>query len=370
MNDPRSQDESTEDSVREEDAVANSGDERAAGTGDAPPEESTGDTGPADAATTTESPAGPPGSRAAPRRRGALILASLALVVALAAAGGAGWLAWRGYQLEQQVARIPAERSEALSDLATRAQLGDLQQRLQSLARDSQSSSGQLQERLKHLEDAFQSVRDLAVRNQVGWRMAEVHYLLSVAQRRLAIAGDVDSAVAALEGADASLGALGDVRLLNLRKRIVADLTRLRASEPADVEGIALRVQNLLGRVGDLPLARISTSGAGGASGSGPATSWWQWLENELARFVVVHRAPTGAETGAQPRDRDALPPEDALRLALEDARSAALARDPQRYREAMDRATTVVNDRFATDAPATRRFLATLGDVAGRPVK
>jgi len=386
MNDPRSQDETTEDAPQDADS-ADSGPREdgvresatAAGTS------TTAEAGAGEAATTESGEvvkSGDPRNRRephhggpevpaakAPRRRGVLVLGVLALLVALVAAGATGWLAWRGYRLQQQVQQIPAQRSQAIADLATHSQLGQLEQRLQTLAGQSRDTSKKLQDRLQNLEDAFQQVRDLAVRNQVAWRMAEVHYLLSVAQRRLSIAGDVDSAVAALEGADDSLAALGDVRLLELRKKILSDLTQLRASQPADVEGVALRLQRLLGRIGDLPLARMQASGSASDGGSEKPVSWWQWVKNQVARFVVVHHVPSGTEARTAPQSRGTLPPDDALRLALDDARSAALARDAKRYQQATERALGILQDRFASDAPVTQRFRAALKDVASRAV-
>lgn len=372
MNDSRTQDD-TEEPQRPAEAPAGVADDGAA-TEDAPGDAARGEEAPegggADAAdgTSAEPAVTPPA-----RGRGGRVLGVLALLVALAAAAAAGWLGWRLHQLGQQLAGVPDERRAALAPYARSSEVAQLEDRLATLSREQESVATEVRERVTRVEESFASLRELAGRDQVGWRMAEVRYLLAVATRRLALAGDVEAAIAALEGADDALASLSDARLLPLRERIVADLEALRAVEPADVEGVALRLRSLERSVAGLPLRRVAaeTAATDDAAGADAGGSWWQRIKRQLSRFVVVRReagrdgGPARAQTASA-----ALAPGEALRLALGDATRAALARDARRYREAMDEAMGVVRERFAADAPAAAGFVERLQALRERPVR
>lgn len=382
MNDPRSQDD-TEDPRRPADAPADEPGDDAAAAESAP----AGDVeqaaeGPAadDTAAAGEEPGAGPAATPPADRRGGRLLGLLGLLVALAAAGAAGWLGWRVHELEQRLARVPEERRAALAEYARASAVADLESgvtdlegRIAAVAREQESVAAEVRERIEGVEEAFASLRELAGRDQVGWRMAEVRFLVTVAARRLVLARDVEAAVAALEGADDALASLGDARLLPLRERIVGDLEALRAVEPADVEGTALRLRSLEARVAGLPVQPPAAAAPADddAAEPGATDSWWQRVKHRLAQFVVVRREPAPEPARAQAAAAaDALSPHEALRLALADATRAALARDPTRYHEAMDEAIGVVRERFAADAPATAAFRDRLETLRARPVR
>ncbi|MDZ7788310.1 MAG: uroporphyrinogen-III C-methyltransferase [Halofilum sp. (in: g-proteobacteria)] len=362
-----------------DDATASDSDSRdATATGDQGGDDARddgGDNGSHDTAT----PAAPP------PRRGAKWAIALALLIALAAAGAAGYLGWRLYELERRVATIPEERAAALQPLAERSALQALEgqleqrfeQRLQS-AVDAKADSlisardealGEVRERLATLETGVEDIRELAARDQINWRLAEIRYLLSIAQRRVLIDRDIRSAVAALEAADRAIGEFGDVRLLPLRQRIVEDLSALRSVETADIEGIALRLQNLLGRVPELPAAGSGTATTVAAGESNGTGGWWEALVTRLDRFVTVRRRDAGPEPG-RPQPTTELPEADSLVLALERARSAALARDPTAYERALARAAEALDKGFAADLPKTERFREGLSWLQEQPVE
>ncbi|WP_070989488.1 uroporphyrinogen-III C-methyltransferase [Halofilum ochraceum] len=316
-----------------------------------------------------------------PRRRGGRWVLALALLIALVAAGAAGYLGWRLYRLEERVADIPAQRAAALEPLAERSALQTLErqfeQRLQAAVDDKadalisarDEALGEVRERLATLESGVEDIRELAARDHINWRLAEIRYLLAIAQRRVMIDRDVRSAVAALESADQAISEFGDVRLLPLRQRIVDNLSALRSVETADIEGIALRLQNLLGRVPELPAAGSRTTVTDATGDGTGAGGWWDSLVTRLDRFVTVRRREAAPEPG-RPQPSTELPEADSLVLALERARSAALARDPAAYQRALERASTALDNGFETDVPVTERFREGLAWLRERPVE
>lgn len=307
----------------------------------------------------TSPPAGPR------RRRGWLLF--LVLLVALAAAGAAGYLGWRLQQLEQRVARIPGERADALAPYLKPDALQPLQARIESLEVRRKALSEDLGERVDRLAESIEAVRAVTERHQIGWRLAEIRYLLSIATRRLTIAYDMDGAEAALAAADDAVAGLQDVRLIPLRKAIIEDLGAVRAVLPADIEGTALRLQSLLNQVDDLPRAPLQ-SATGNEAGDDPG-GWLQQLRDRLAEFVVIQRRP-GGPAPVVPKNGAVLGPADALTLALEDARRAALARDEAAYEQALQRAAGTLDDHFDANAGATIRFREGLAELGRRTVE
>ncbi|MDZ7828303.1 MAG: uroporphyrinogen-III C-methyltransferase [Halofilum sp. (in: g-proteobacteria)] len=308
---------------------------------------------------------GPPAG-AAPRRRGGWIT-FIVFLIALGAAGAAGYLGWRLDQLEQRVARIPDQRAAALESYLRPDALQPLQARIESLEARRKALSDRLGDRVEQLAQSIETVRAVAERHQIGWRLAEIRYLLAIAVRRLTIAYDLDGAEAALSAADDAVATLQDVRLIPLRKAIIADLGAVREVQPADIEGIALRLQSLLNQVDDLPRAPIDPAAAEG--GDARPDGWLQQLRDKLAGFVVVQRRP-GGPAPVVPKHGPGLGPGDALTLALEDARRAALARDEENYERALRRAAGTLADHFDAEAGSTIRFREGLADLRGRTVE
>lgn len=308
----------------------------------------------------------PPAS-GGPRRRGGWVT-FLVFLIAVGAAGAAGYLGWRLYQLEQRVARIPDQRAAALEAYLQPDALQPLQARIESLEAQRETLSDRLGDRVEQLAQSIEAVRAVAERHQIGWRLAEIRYLLAVAVRRLTIAYDLDGAEAALSAADDAVATLQDTRLIPLRKAIIEDLGAVREVQPADIEGIALRLQSLLNQVDGLPRAPIDPGAAeGDAADNGGG--WLQQLRDKLADFVVIQRRP-GGPAPVVPKHGPGLGPADALTLALEDARRAALARDEENYRRALRRAAETLADHFDAEAGATIRFREGLADLRGRTVE
>lgn len=342
----------------------------------------------------------PPGSP--PPRRGGRGLAVFALLIALAAAGAAGWFGWRVLQLERQVAAVPEQREQALAPLASQDALDsvarrlerglgsveDMQQRLSEVANAQQRLQGEheavlddLRTRLETVEAALENLRDQRERDGSDWRMAEVRYLVSIAVQRLAISNDIAGAVAALKAADRSLARMGDPRVIELRKRIVDDIETLEAIEPADVEGIALRIQNLAPRIPHLeppappePQPAPEPEPAADASDDESTQGWWGAIREQVGSLVSVRReaepdVPSSPAAPSGPPPSAELPAGERLLLVLKDASRAALNHAPEAYDQAIGRALELLNDEYAESAPVVDRFRDALEELQGRRV-
>lgn len=86
------------------------------------------------------------------------------------------------------------------------------------------------------------------------WQLAEVEYLLRLANQRLVMSGEVRGSKALLQSADAVLLEIDDVHLTIVREAIAKDIAALNRADILDAEGLYLRVASLAENVDYLEL--------------------------------------------------------------------------------------------------------------------
>ncbi len=123
---------------------------------------------------------------------------------------------------------------------------------------ESQISSQQVQltelnNKLVETQNISQQAMQIITRNQRDWIMAEVDYLLRMANQRLNIARDINGAIAALKGADNRLADLGDLNLIKIRKQLAKDIAILSSIHQVDINGISLKLDEMMAYVSELP---------------------------------------------------------------------------------------------------------------------
>jgi len=159
-----------------------------------------------------------------------------------------------GVYLWQQMNRVIYRQQSDLTELQNR--LAEMQKLLATEDEQLKTHAQQLattDERLNVLHDATQKATELSSRAQRGWIIAEIDYLLRLANRRLEISRDINGAIAALKGADQRLHDLADVSLLPLRKQLAKDIGLLKAIPQTDVDGLALALDQMIAHLGELP---------------------------------------------------------------------------------------------------------------------
>jgi uroporphyrin-3 C-methyltransferase len=152
----------------------------------------------------------------------------------------------------------------------------------------------------------------------------------------LTLAGNVKSALIALQAADARLARLERPQLIPLRKAINRDIERLKAAPHVDAVAISTRLDGLIGQVDKLPLAmelRPPQEPPGAAQDSG--AGFWKrlWLDawTELKQLVRVQQVDKADVPLLAPEQSYFL--RENLKLRLTGARLALLARDAVSYK-------------------------------------
>ncbi len=303
----------------------------------------------------------PPVARAPRSGRG---LAALALLVALAALAGSGYLYWqqnlapqpvdpRLVALEQRVSGIDARLGTAADREAVR----------RDLERVGAELRAEVESRLQAAAGMRAATPAAAVPSSPrDWQLAEVRYLLRMANHRVLLERDAPGAAALLRSADAVLVALDDFALHEVRARIAEEVLALESLPALDAEGLFLQLEAIKRDVDRLPL-RMPEWVPAPAAPAEPAGVLGA-LRAEFDRLVRF-RHFDGAV-------RPLLAPEEAvylelnLRLMLERAQLAALRREQGIYGESIATAAEWIERYLDVDTPEVRRVLDGLRALEG----
>ena len=285
----------------------------------------------------------PPVTDTAQRPSGGRGLSLLALLLAILAAVGSGYVFW-----DQRQATIGAESNRSNLDTAI-GRLDDNTRQLSASLKELERNAGELQSNQSAAADGLQRQRAridglesglsrlARSRDTAGSQLAheEMEQLLRIANYQLTLANDPDTALAALQEADAVLARLADPGLQPLRRQLSDDILALRSVERVDIEGIALRLDSLARRVDQLPLnadaAELVVQGE-----ESPASGGWARFRQKVSEFLAgiftVRR--TESSQGPLLSREEAFFLRRNLELELQTARVALLSRGAGEYRE------------------------------------
>lgn len=184
-------------------------------------------------------------------------------------------LGWQLYDTRVELEQTRAEFARRLADGETagreaRALSKQNQDSLQAL----QAHVGALDAKLAdsaNQQEALESMYQELMRARDERFLADVEQAVSIASQQLQLAGNVPAALAALQSAEARLASQGRPQLLPVRKLLARDIDRLKALPTADVTGMALRLETMLGAIDSLPLGFEHTPPAQSAAKPAPA---------------------------------------------------------------------------------------------------
>lgn len=204
----------------------------------------------------TPPPTPPPLATRAPASKGGRGVALLALLVAAAALGLAGWQWYQAdlqgesrqsdlTQLENRITELANAQRQSQSNAAQRLDglpAADDWQQAQRLLAELQRNQQALNQRLDRMQGDARS----------DWKLAEAEYLLRLASLRLLAAQDVISARELLEAVDGILQTQPDSGVFAVREQLARYQTQLEALPVVDRAGIYLRLSALHGQVSEL----------------------------------------------------------------------------------------------------------------------
>ncbi|PRY06981.1 fused uroporphyrinogen-III synthase HemD/membrane protein HemX [Paraburkholderia sp. BL25I1N1] len=284
------------------------------------------------------------------------------VVVIMACAAGVG-----GYALNRKVERTEQQivQRQQTNDTQTNELRIKTEQALATV-HQSESQVAQLEGKLADAQTSQQALQqqyaDLA-RNRDDWTLAEVGQMLSAASQQLQLTGNTQLALFALQSADTRLAASDSPQAVAVRKAIAQDIDKLKAAPSTDLTGMAIKLDNAIDQVDNLPLSGeapiahatpraatwADTAKVAAATGEPRWKVWWREVSTgigqQLTSLVQVRRIDNADAMLVTP-DQGYFVREN-LKLRLLSARLALLSRNE----------TTLKSDLQAAQNALTRYF-------------
>jgi uroporphyrin-3 C-methyltransferase len=250
-----------------------------------------------------------------------------------------------------------ADRSQLHADIKS---LGNRQR---AAARDLDRRVDALEDVPKQVEELVLSVEQLRGRAEGperAWSRAEAMFLLELGQRRLALDRDVQTAIVALESADARLAALRDQSVASVRQQIARELTALRAVRQPDTVGVLSRLASAEEAAVHLPIKGILATERHTTDRTtlpeGMFARAWAMTRATFANLIVVRTVDDQA--GSIVTAEEAAVRRQHLQLLLFAARTAVARHDGTAYRESLAGARQWLGEFFDPSSPATQALL------------
>jgi uroporphyrin-3 C-methyltransferase len=275
-------------------------------------------------------------------------------------------------QFEQQLEQT--RRNFEQQQQAIEAQQAALKKQAESIRQAKQAS--QLQS-----DQLYHSLAEIQTRmggKEGQWRVAEAEYLMRVANHRLSLMDDPNTALEALKSADERLRASGDPGWSGVREIIAEETAQLIALPKVDRDGISAELSALAKRVEALPLRDAGLVQAPIAAQpdtpSDVADKGEFELKSVLADFLQGFKSMMVIRHHDRPVSA-MLPPEQRyflmqnLSLKIENAKAAMMGRNQILYTDNLNSAVEWIDRYFQASAPDVVGFKSQLEGLAARAI-
>ena len=321
----------------------------------------------------TPDPAAPTGAPSAasrtnqaptpPRSAGGTL--ALALLLALIAIVGVGYVAWREWKL----AHISAEALRTTASLEDRVNTMEhalsgatgqgavLMQRLNDADQVNRSLREELlsqDQRVRDVEEAVGRLSEKTLSGQDAMHLDETESLLRMGTERYTLFHDAQTAAQAYALAGQSLAGVSDNAFNGVRQSIDAEREALLKSQPADRQQLLDSVVQLRNDLPGLPLKPLDEPTTNQDNGV------WARIRRALYSVIQIHR-----DNGAPVDIADARIAREMVALDLAQAQTALIAWDDDACAAALKRVDAGLAAQFDAQSPAVqqaRERIATLG--------
>jgi uroporphyrin-3 C-methyltransferase len=262
--------------------------------------------------------------------------------VALVAVVAVVLLAWQWYDSHRQINTLQQELARRLAEADVQnKESRNVAEQVREATREAQVKLGILESKLQESQNqqiALEALYQELSRSRDESLLADVEQTLLVANQQLQVAGNVKSALIALQAADARLARLDRPQLVGLRKVILRDIERLKLAPYVDVIGISARLDNLINAIDTLPLVMEvrppGTAPAKKGAADAEGNAWIRFMRElwrDLRDLVRIQNMEHPEIPLLAPTQSYFL--RENLKLRLLDARLALLAHDEKSFR-------------------------------------
>jgi len=306
-------------------------------------------------------------------KSGSSLTGLMAMLLALIAIG------MTSYVIYQQIYKNPysselAANTEALNRQLD-AKVGALRTQLQAntsqvnqLQSEYQAATNQSDQVKSQLQSFMTQIQEKLGTSSQDWLLAEVEYLVRLANQRILMEADGPGAIALLSSADELLLQGQNLTAFDLRQAISADIAALKAVQPVDVEGAYLRLAALMGQIGTLrqkdlryvaPESERAAAVPDATGFLGTLQSAMSSLSSRLGQLVDYRRGDIKVTPVLPPTEEYFL--RQNLRLTLQQAQLALLRRHQGVYDAAVLEAERWITDYFEPEDSATQALIEEL---------
>ncbi|MFT6916263.1 MAG: uroporphyrin-3 C-methyltransferase [Motiliproteus sp.] len=303
-------------------------------------------------------------------------LAILALLLALIALAIIGY----GYTLiqqlhTQQTTQLSGFKEQLSSSGSANRQLqqqngqilGELKQ-MRSASIQQQSNVDELQTRLSK---SMQQVSKLGTGTRKDWLLAEVEYLLRLANQRVLMEGNASGALSLLQGADQILKETDDVSIYPVRKALAQDMVALESVPTIDIEGIFLKLNAINNQVDSLRLLPITDKHQLPEilkqitpDSMSQVNATWASAMDKLGNLIVIRHREDAVTPLLSPEQHYFLTQN--LHLMLEQTQQSLLQGKQAAFDAGLKKSAQWIGSYFEATDPTTRALLRNLSDLEG----
>lgn len=259
-----------------------------------------------------------------------------------------------------------------------------VQQQKEELAKQLQEHQNRLAKTDEHIQnlklsqgglaDNLETVKTVAAKggDVNAFPLAEVDYLLRLADTKLKLERNVANARLALDTAQQRLKVVGEAGLASVQTMLAEAIATLRGVQLPDITGLAHKLVDMEKEVGGLPLKidsgvpdiknRVKPA-ASVAVSADTERSWWdrstEAVWNQFKDIVVIRRVRSEAPPLIAMEEEFFL--RQNLRLELESMRMALLRGDAQSYQDSYDLVRKWTETYFDTQDARVATFLSQL---------
>jgi uroporphyrin-III C-methyltransferase len=269
----------------------------------------------------------------------------------------AGWY-WqqaqiREVQYQQTISDLQSELSSKInrSDIAT--QLSPYNDGLKS----NKAQLQKLQKGQKGLRQSSEKLYELFGRDKNSWQLAEVEYLLRIAQHKLILENDFAGSAITLQAASDKIATTGDPGLLPVRLKISDEIAGLKTRGRPDLVGMALKLTQLSKQLVVLKPGftrqKTTESEVSNDQGLPDDADWLQQVKSFFSSLWQIRK------DGNSPNyiEADIVRVDERVADNLKLARWAVLERDQFQYRKLIDRTVELFAQYYEPDNAANFEF-------------
>jgi uroporphyrin-3 C-methyltransferase len=282
------------------------------------------------------------------------------ILLLLVAIAGVSVFLWYQYQALNKLSSALITQA-AVSDAKRKALEAKI---TDDVAMQSKQVQIEVTELTQRLDSTTSKVLALTNISHDDWKLAEVDYLLRMANQRILMEHEATNSLALAQSANSVLAELQNADLFPARKKLSEEIEALKLASKVDREGIYLQLLAITQQIESLPLIEPlveedeETLAAMDQGEELVSPTLWQRLKNMSKH--VWHKLSVYVRVRDQGRRVDAiLPPEDQmylkqnLRLMLEQAQIGLLREEQHVYQASLDKAQNWIRDYYPLNEQA-----------------